>query len=354
MPPDEERRTKATLATVAEAAGVSMPTVSKVLNGRQDVADTTRKRVQQALKESGYLRVNTRSPKPSVRMIDLAFDDVVSPYSIEVLRGVTDAAAEQDVDVVIEKFGRFADNGLDDRWARRSRLAGREGIITVTTELTDEHVAAFERARLPMVMIDPVNPPRRDIASVGATNWAGGMTATQHLIELGHRRIAYIAGPPGATCSQARLFGHLAALSQEGIPYDPELVRGDGFTAEVGFAATVGLMQLADAPTAIFAGCDATAVGVLEAAQALGLSVPDDFSVVGFDNTYLAQHAFPKLTTIDQPLQEMGRVALRTLLSLAAGQTLDSHHVELATQLVIRNSTAPPPANQHDRTRRTP
>ena len=342
--PSDEASTRVTLASVARAAGVSMPTVSKVLNGRQDVAAETRRRVQRVISESGYLRVTSRTNKPAIPVIDLVFDDVVSPYSIEVLRGVTDAATEQDVDVVVGKFGRFADGGLDDdHWARRSRLAGREGIIAVTTEMTNDHVAAFERARLPIVMVDPVNPPRTDIASVGATNWAGGMTATQHLTSLGHRRIAYIGGPSGATCSQARLYGYHAALAEVGVAQDPDLIRGGGFDAEMGYAVTQALMELDDPPTAIFAGCDATAIGVVEAARALGLQVPGDLSVVGFDNTYLAEHCFPALTTIEQPLEEMGRVALRTLLRLAQGDAPESHHVELATHLVVRSSTAPPP-----------
>jgi LacI family transcriptional regulator len=343
MSPDTEPRRRVTLASVARTAGVSMPTVSKVLNGHHDVADGTRQRVQQVILESGYLRVTRRAGRPPTPVVELVFDEVVSAYSLKVLRGVIDAATAQDVDVVVAKFGRFGKRRADaDRWARRSRLAGRAGIISVTTDLTGDKVAAFDRERLPLVLIDPVNPPRHDIVSVGATNWTGGMTATQHLTALGHRRIAYIGGPPGATCSQARLFGYHAALAQAGVEQDQSLVRGGGFDAETGHAVTLELAALADPPTAIFAGSDSTAVGVVEAARALGLAVPGDLSVVGFDDTYLAEHCFPQLTTIAQPLEEMGRVALRTLLRLVAGEPLESHHVELATHLVVRSSTAPP------------
>ncbi len=346
MTSDTRASTRVTLASVAQKAGVSLPTVSKVLNGHQDVAEETRQRVQQVIRDTGYLRVTRRAGKPPTPVVELVFDDVVSAYSIEILRGVTDAASTRGVDVVVAKFGRSGDRHLDaDHWARRSRLAGRAGIISVTTEMTEDYLAAFERERLPLVLIDPVNPPpRQDTVSVGATNWAGGMAATQHLTGLGHRRIAYIGAEPGATSSQARLFGYHAALAQAGIPQDPDLVRAGHFDTETGYAAMLELAGLADPPTAVFAGCDATAVGVVEAARTLGLRVPEDLSVVGFDDTYLAEHCFPKLTTIAQPLEEMGRVALRTLLRVADGDTLESHHVELATHLVQRASTAPPAA----------
>ena len=344
MTSDTQPGSRVTLASVARVAGVSLPTVSKVLNGHQDVAEETRERVQQVIRESGYLRVTRRAGRPAIPVVELVFDDVVSAYSIEILRGVTDAASAHDVDVVVAKFGRFGDRRPDaDHWARRSRLAGRSGIISVTTEMSSDHLAAFERERLPLVLIDPVNPPpRHDTVSVGATNWAGGMAATAHLTALGHRRIAYVGGEPGATCSQARLYGYHAALAQAGIEQDPALVRGGGFDTPTGYTATLELAALPEPPTAVFAACDASAVGVVEAARTLGLRVPEDLSVVGFDNTYLAEHCFPKLTTIAQPLEEMGRVALRTLLRLADGDTLESHHVELATQLVERASTAPP------------
>jgi len=345
MTSDTQHSTRVTLASVAREAGVSLPTVSKVLNGHHDVAEETRQRVQQVIRDTGYLRVTRRAGKPAIPVVELVFDDVVSAYSIEILRGVTDAANALDVDVVVAKFGRFGDRRLDaEHWARRSRTAGRAGIISVTTEMTRGHLAAFERERLPLVLIDPVNPPpRQDTVSVGATNWAGGMAATLHLTALGHRRIAYVGGEPGATCSQARLYGYHAALAQAGIEQDPDLVRSGRFDTETGYAATLELAALTDPPTAVFAGCDAAAVGVIEAARTLGLRVPDDLSVVGFDNTYLAEHCFPKLTTIAQPLEEMGRIALRTLIRLADGDTLETHHVELATQLVERVSTAPPP-----------
>ncbi|GAB3567315.1 LacI family DNA-binding transcriptional regulator [Amycolatopsis endophytica] len=326
---------RATLAMVAEAAGVSMPTVSKVLNGRGDVAAATRERVQDVIRELGYLPQPGRRPVTPARVVDLVFDDLVSPYSLEVLRGVTEAGVETAVDVVV---GRLPDHG-DDDWARRLRVAGREGLIVVTSELTRAQVEGFARAGLPLVVIDPLNLPRVEVTSVGATNWNGGVAATEHLLRLGHRRIAYAGGPVQASCSQARQHGYRAALENAGIAVDPELILHGAFGYPDGLEMGGRLLDLRQPPTAVFAGSDATALGVMEAARRRGLRVPEDLSVVGFDDTMLAELATPALTTVRQPLQDMGRVALRTLLRLAAGETLDSHHVELATHLVVRDST---------------
>jgi LacI family transcriptional regulator len=341
---------RATLAMVARAAGVSLPTVSRVLNGRGEVSAATRARVQRALHEFGYVPQPGRRARGGAQVIDLVFDDLVSPYSLEVLRGVVDAGAAAGVDVVV---GRMPAEGTGPSrselsWARRLRARGREGLIVVTSELSLEQVEGFGRAGLSLVLIDPLligplNPPRAHVCSVGATNWLGGLAATQHLLELGHRRIAYAGGPLAATCSQARLHGYRAALENAGIPADPDLVSDGRFHYDDGLAAGARFLELSRPPTAIFAGSDAKALGVLEAARRRGLRVPDDLSVVGFDDTVLAELATPSLTTVRQPLQDMGRVALRRLLRLIAGEPLDSHHVELATDLVVRGSTAPPP-----------
>ena len=214
----------------------------------------------------------------------------------------------------------------------------------VTSELTARQLAAFDRAGLSLVVIDPVNLPRSDVVSVGATNWSGGLAATDHLIRLGHRRIAYVGGPTASSPNQARLHGYRAALENAGVAHDPALVRHGVFDFASGVSLGGELLDSPEPPTAIFAGCDPTAVGVLAAAQSRGLRVPEDLSVVGFDDTYLTEWSRPTLTTVRQPLRDMGRVALRTLLRLIAGEPLDSHHVELATTLVVRDSSGPPPA----------
>jgi LacI family transcriptional regulator len=323
---------------VAEAAGVTPPTVSKVLNGRPDVSAATRTRVQEALREHEYVPPGTRRSQQQARSVELAFGDYRNPYFSEILHGVTQAAAEASIDVVLV-------GPLDSAraWARRLVKGQREGAIVVTTELTTEHVQAFEAAGRSLVVIDPINLPKIDISSIGATNWAGGMSAAEHLISLGHTRVAFIGGPSSTACSQARLHGYRAALENRGIPFDPALVSQGAFTYDNGFQRTDHLLSLKRPPTAIFAGCDPIAFGAMEAARARGIAVPDGLSVVGFDDTYVAAWSSPPLTTVHQPLQEMGRAALRVLHNFAAGSAPDTHHIELATQLIVRGSTAQRP-----------
>ncbi len=198
------------------------------------------------------------------------------------------------------------------------------------------------RSGLPLVVLDPLHLPDSRVNSVGATNFGGGLAATRHLLSLGHRRIAYLGGPAMAVCNQARMHGYRAAMEAEGQRVPEAYVRPGEFTYETGLTGASALLDLEAPPTAVFAGNDEIALGVVETARVRGLRVPEDLSVVGFDDTSLAQMASPPLTTVRQPLREMGAAALRTALRLANGEKLESHHVELATELVVRASTAPP------------
>ena len=345
MADDAGRPRRTTLTAIAAAAGVSTATVSKVLNGRDDVGAGTRALVQRLLVEHEYRPAPRRRPPADRRTVGLVFDDFTSPYATELLRGVTDAGTAAGVDVVV---GRFSDGssgyGSGAQWARRLVGAGRDGVVVVTSDLTAQQVAGFSEVRLPLVVVDPVHPPQADVASVGATNWTGGLSATEHLISLGHRRIAHLGGPAGAAVSQARRHGYRAAMENAGLPVDPALVVDGGFGFEAGLDLATRLLALADPPTAVFAVTDVCALGVVQAARARGLRVPEDLSVVGFDDTYLAPWVTPALTTVHTPLQEMGRYALQVLLRLVEGEPVDPHHVELATDLVVRDSTGPPRA----------
>lgn len=337
-------RKRPTLTAVAEAAGVSIATVSKVLNGRSDVSADTRARVEGVLRERGYTPQSGRRTVASARVVDVVFDDLVSPYTLEVLRGVIDAGAELGVDAVVGRMPTPDAGGPlspEDHWAQRLRSNGREGLIVVTSELSLAQVEGFARAGLPLVVIDPLYLPRVEVTSVGATNWSGGVAATEHLLGLGHRRIAFVGGQAQASCSQARLHGYRAALESAGVALDPSLVLHGTFDYASGLEAGTRLFERDDPPTAVFAANDAMATGVLAAARHRGLRVPADLSVVGFDDTLLARLSTPTLTVIRQPLHDMGRVAVRTLLKLINNESLDSHHVELATHLVVRDSTGP-------------
>src|SRR5690606_741447 len=293
------------LATIAASAGVSVATVSKVLNGRNDVAPATRSLVLSALRQHDYVASPPRRG-PEVRTIELQFDADLNAYSREIIQGAVRAGGELGVSVVISiRRGRERTS----KWARELAASGRRALIAVTSELTSAQLAALAEANLPLVVIDPLNLPRTRVTSVGSTNFAGGLAATPHLLALGHRRIAYLGGPATAACNQARLHGYRAAMEAEGAPVRQEYIQHRRFRYGDGVAAGSAFLALPEPPTAIFAGCDETAFGVMEAARGRGLRVPDDLSVVGFDDTQIARMASPPLTTVRQPLREMGGVA---------------------------------------------
>ncbi len=333
------RRVRPTLAHVAALAGVSTATVSKVLNGRDDVSAPTRAHVQQLLAETGYVPTVRRRPLAGHRRFALLFNDFMSPYTAELIKGITDV---DDTDVLVGRLTPGGHSNRGDLWARRLVAAGYDGAVLVTTDLTARDVQTFTRARIPVVVIDPVHSPTPGVTSIGATNWAGGFAAAQHLIDLGHRRLAYVGGPAGAVVDLARRHGFRAAAERAELTVDADLVVDGDFTFQAGLVLGAALLARAVPPTGIFAVADVTALGVLQAADAAGLRVPEDVSVVGFDDSHLARWATPALTTVHAPLQDIGRLAVRTLHRLLDGETLESHHLELATQLVVRRSTAPP------------
>ncbi|WP_460544628.1 LacI family DNA-binding transcriptional regulator [Glycomyces halotolerans] len=337
-----------TLAAVAARAGVSKATASKVLNGRPGVSEETRHQVQEAIAELGY-RPSTGPREPAARgAIHVVFDRIINMYSLYVLDGVISGGRDFDVDVVTSALasgGAVPRATLGTDRVKEVASRGHAGLIVVTTELTGEEIAACENAGLPLVVIDPVNPLDDRVTSVGATNWAGGVQATRHLLDLGHRRIAFAGGPEHSVPGRERLHGYREALETAGIAPDPELVRRGEFAAETGADIAEALLDMDDPPTAIVAASDVIAMGVIRIAKVRGLSVPGDVSIVGFDDTYGAMWTEPALTTVHQPLRQMGRVAARTVLEIAGGRVPDSHHVQLATSLVVRESTAAPRRN---------
>lgn len=330
---------RVTISTIAAEAGVSVPTVSRVVNGRSDVSPQTRERIEQLLREHGYRRRSSR-PRANARLIDLVFPDLDSPWAVEIIRGVEDVAHAAGVGTVVSAIHRRT--AAARQWLQNLRARASDGVILVTSTLESPLQAELRRLDVPMVVVDPAGGPTLDAPTVGATNWAGGLSATEHLLSLGHRRIGLVAGPRQLLCSRARLDGYRAGLEAAGIPIDEQLIREGDFYHESGFRAGNQLLDLADPPTAIFASSDQMAFGVYEAIRQRGMRVPDDVSVVGFDDLPEVRWSSPPLTTVRQPLSEMGVLAARTVLRLAAGETLESPRIELATELVIRESTAAP------------
>jgi DNA-binding LacI/PurR family transcriptional regulator len=323
---------KVTMAVVAAAADVSVPTVSKVLNGRTDVAADTRVRVESVLGKFGYARSPRRKAQPA-RLIDLVFTEF-SPWAAEIIRGASETALAAKCRIAVTAV---ASNSDVDHWLRSLAASRTGGVILVLTELSAAHRNRLAALQVPVIIVDPVGQPDPEVLSIGAANWAGGMAATEHLVELGHRRIGTITGSPAVLCSQARLDGYRAALERAGIAADPDLIATGDFHYDSALAAASAMLKLPDRPTAIFAASDVQAMGVYEAARRCGLQLPDDLSVVGFDDVALAQWASPPLTTVRQPLAEMAALATRTLLS---GDSRGfQNRVELATSLVVRSST---------------
>ena len=327
---------RVTMAAIAAAADVSVPTVSKVLNGRPDVAAGTRVRVESVLSEFGYARSPRRRTQPT-RLIDLVCTEF-SPWATEISRGASAAALAAGCRIAVTAVSNDTDV---DNWLGSLTASRTNGVILVLTELSRAQRGRLAELQVPVVIVDPVGQPDPEVLSIGAANWAGGLAATDHLLKLGHRRIGTITGNPAVLCSQARLDGYRAALERADIAVDPELVRTGDFHYESALEAASALLRLPDRPTAIFAASDVQAMGVYEAARQNGLRLPQDLSVVGFDDVPMAQWVSPPLTTLRQPLAEMATLATRTLL---AGDPIGlQNRVELATTLVVRSSTQPPP-----------
>ncbi|MGP2441804.1 LacI family DNA-binding transcriptional regulator [Streptomyces sp. JW3] len=335
-----------TLAVVAREAGVSVPTASKVVNGREDVAPETRRRVSEALDRLGYVRRPRFDTVRAPRLVDLVVHSLADSGSGAVLHGVEGAAYDAGLEVVVSAGldRRRGGGGAVERggWLDKLMARGSAGALFDLAELTGAQYAWLARHRVPFVMIDPVTEPPTGVVSVGAANWQGGVTATEHLLRLGHERIAVIAGDRGTTVSGTRVAGYRSALAAAGVRHRAEYVRHAGFDRDAARRRMRELLALAVPPTAVFVCSDAMALGVYEALAERGLRVPDDMSVVGFDDLPEARWATPALTTVRRPLAEMAATALRLLLRMMDGARPESTRTELSTRLVERASTAAP------------
>ncbi|MFC9729994.1 LacI family DNA-binding transcriptional regulator [Streptomyces roseolus] len=329
-----------TLAVIAAEAGVSQATVSKVVNGRSDVAPSTRARIEGLLQAHRYLPPGRQGRGRGPGLVDLIIGGLDSAWAVEILRGVEAECARRGVATVVSLVppGEASSSG----WTALPALHRSDGVILVTASVTPSQRAQVERTGAALVVIDPIDLPGNGVPSVGATNWAGGLAATAHLLELGHRRIAAIGGRKEMLCSRARIDGYRSALERAGVEVDRDLIRFGDFQHEGGFRCAQELLALPEPPTAVFAGSDQQAMGVYEAARQRGLGIPRDLSVIGFDDLPVCDWLSPPLTTVRQPLEEMGRVAARTLFQLMDGQPLVSPRMELSTELRGRLSTAPP------------
>jgi DNA-binding LacI/PurR family transcriptional regulator len=327
---------RVTIEQIAKAAGVSTSTVSKVLNGRKDVSTTTRQRVQELAAKFDYERRSVPKVPP---LIDLVFEELESPWATEIIRGAVAAAQPLGLSVALTSLSEGTERSA---WLDHIISRGTVGIMLLLSSLSARQRSVLRSQRLAFVVIDPRGDPGPDVPAIGATNWAGGLDATRHLIELGHERIAMISGSPDLLSSRARMDGYRAAMGTAGLPIDQRLVQWGDFHVEGGFKNAVAMLALDEPPSAIFAGSDLQAIGVIEAARERGLHVPEDLSVVGFDNLPISRWTSPPLTTVRQPLIEMAMMGVELITALARGEPVASSRLEVATSLVVRESTAPP------------
>jgi len=332
----ESQRVK--LNELADEAGVSLSTVSKVLNGRSDVSAATRARVESILDRQGYQR---RSGLPNKgTLIEVVFPELETAWAMEIIRGVENVARTNGLSVVLTESGDRHSPSAD--WVEGVLRRRPVGVVLVFSDLEEESKAKLRSRAIPFVIIDPAGDPAPDVPSVGSANWSGGLMATRHLIELGHTRIAAITGRDDMMCSFARVDGYRSAMSSAGLDVDERLVRFGNFQVDGGNEIALELLALDDRPTAIFAGSDLQALGVIEAARTLGLQIPRDLSIVGYDDLQLAQWSSPALTTIHQPLTKMAEEAARLVVRMSEGELESIPRMDLATRLVVRESTAAP------------
>ncbi len=334
-----------TIAEIAREAGVSITTVSKVLNNYSGVAQETRERVESVVASHNYVQSHAARllRKSQSGLIDLAIMRLEGGYDLGIMRGVQDVLEVTGHRLVV--FATHEDEQLERRWLRRVVEQATDGVLVLlpyervglTNVLLEHHI--------PFIAIGDRNDPQVPFPSIGSTIWQGGYEATQYLISLGHRRIGIITGPLSLRTSRARLAGYREAQESAGIPVDPALILEGNYLLGDGYQQTCALLDLPDPPTAIFAGNDAQAAGVYRALYERDIKIPTRMSVIGFDDVQFASQMSPPLTTIRQPLEEIGRMATNMLLRSIEGEALAATHVELSTSLVIRESCAPP---RHD------
>lgn len=312
-------------------------TVSNVLNGKPGASQRTREVVMEAVRELGYRpNVSARGLKRGrTGLVGVLALDLTNQYSLELIRGIADELAAAEHEVLISATYQDAARETDRVRFLTSGIV--DGVLLIAPVVEPETLDVLQSSSLPVVVIDP----RRldlDLPRVSVDNHGGTFAGTRHLIELGHRHIAYLGGDPDFESAAERERGFRDAMAASGLPVDPDLVRSTDFSYAGGQRAACELLA-AHEPTAIVAAADLIAFGALDVARARSLDVPGRLSIVGFDDLPQAAQSFPGLTTVRQPLHEMGTTAVRMLLSRLDGPA-GADHVRLPTSLVLRGTTA--------------
>lgn len=349
--------THVTIDDIARLAGVSKATVSRVLNQKPDVDTETRERIMRIMREQGFVRNPTADglARGKNRLIGMLVPSLTWPLMTEVMRGVGAALEQSQYELILYSISHEEDratspghtNAVLDRILATKLTAG---LVAMFPGAATQHVSALHTANYPVIIVDdqglPTNTPW-----IGVDNRGGGYQATRRLLELGHRRIAFIAGPSTYQCSHERYDGYAQALAEAGLQVDPALLLRGDYELPSGREAARALLSLEDRPTAVFASNDLMAYGILEVAAERGVRIPDEIALVGFDDIMPSAHTMPALTTIRQPFFEMGKEAITRLLALVerapvgSGRAAPQSTEALAdltlffpTQLIVRAS----------------
>lgn len=337
-----------TIAEIAAEAGVSLPTVSRVLNQRPDVAPETRQRVLEVLAARGYRKkkqeMRPEEPVRAYTLIGLVISGWLdSEFYQEIVRGIEEILLPRGARLVLLTMHEH--RPFLQEWQEQLTAFPPQGVIFLNVSYPPI-LEKLHKQRVPFVVIDDSIPTNLDVPSVGANNWTSGLLATEYLLSLGHSQIAMITGPSSHLVSKGRLAGYRTALETASLSFDPAYVRESDFGREQGYTQTLALLNLPEPPTALIVSCDAQALGVYRALYERGRRIPDDISVIGFDDIPSAQWMAPPLTTIRQPLRDIGRVAAERLCQLLEKKRLETLRVELVSPLLVRSSCGQKSSNR--------
>ena len=331
---------KITIVDVAAEAGVSFGTVSRVINNDVHVKPETRERVLEAMQQLNFVanRQARSLAGGKSNTIGVLVPDLGTGYIGEIIRGIDTELSLSDLDLVLYTTHRTASK--EASYVANLAKGMVDGLLLVLPRNPTDYIGLLTRQNFPFVLIDHQGTGK-DCPAVGATNWQGAFTATEYLIKLGHQRIGFITGWKDLGCAEDRLQGYRSALRTHHISELPGLIYEGTFFQLDGYNGAIAMLDLPNPPTAIFASNDVMAMGVMDAVRSRGLRVPDDISVVGFDNIPQSAMVFPPLTTVQQPLEQMGRVAAQMLLGILNGVEQVTNRIELPTELIVRSSTSP-------------
>jgi len=339
--PKQKPSSKVTIVEVAKKGGVSLGTVSRVINNDVHVAPKTRERVSKVMQEMGYVANRQAQSLRGIKtnVVGVLVPDLGTGYIGEIMHGIDAELALGQLDLMLFTTHRTASK--EASYVANLGKGIVDGLLLVLPRNPADYVESLTRRNFPFVLIDHQGTGQ-DCPAVGASNWQVAYNATEYLIKLGHTRIGFITGSMDLGAASDRLDGYEAALRIQHIPKDPRLIFKGEFFQPDGYAGASALMEIENPPTAIFASNDVMAMGAMDAVRSRGLRVPEDVSILGFDDIPQAASVRPALTTVHQPLEKMGRVATQMLLDLLKNPEKEISRIELPTELIVRGSTSSP------------